>query len=111
MSLDLTKATDEQLHMIANLTESRILKISKDDLRQSEEQLFWTPELESEVTTYWKTLNKLWADKKFPPCTCADKEGGFLAKEAYNPFYFQNTPCSLEWYEQCKQKGLLNVKG
>lgn len=94
----------------ADLTEARILKISKDDLRLAEVQYMWSEELSSEVRDYWTTLNKYWAEKKLPPCTCADREGGFLAKEAYNPFYFQNSPCSIEWYEKCKKEGLLDGK-
>lgn len=90
-----------------NLTEARILKISKDDLRQVEEQLLWTPQLEKEVVGYWSTLNGYWKERKFPKCTCADFEGGFLAKEAYNPYYYNDTPCSIEWFTKCKKEGLL----
>lgn len=82
--------------------EARILKISKDDLRMTEEQLLWTPDLEKEVVGYWKTLNGYWAKQTLPKCTCADYEGGFLAKPAYNPFYYEGEPCSLEWYKKWK---------
>ena len=108
---ELPKEIQEAFALHARVSEARICKISKDDLRMSEEVLNWSEDLQNEVLNYWKTLNDYWSKKKFPPCTCAEQEGGFMAKEAYNPFYFQNTPCSLEWYEQCKQKGLLNVKG
>jgi hypothetical protein len=84
------------------VTEARILKISKDDLRMNEEVLMYTPDLEKEVFEYWSTLNGYWKNKKLPACTCADYEGGFMAKEAYNPYYFQNSPCSLEWYRKWK---------
>ena len=94
---DLTKATDEQLEMIVSLGESRVLKISKDDMRQAEQQLLWTPELADEVVTYWVALNGYWEAKIIPPCTCADHEGGFLAREAYNDFFYKGEPCSIEW--------------
>lgn len=82
---------------VNRITEARILKISKDDLRMSEQQLLWSPELEQEVQNYWIALNTYWQDKTLPKCTCADHEGGFLARKAYNPFYYNNEPCSTEW--------------
>ena len=82
------------------LNEARILKISKDDLRMSEQQLLWSPELEQEVLTYWQTINKYWKAKTLPPCTCHEHENGFMAREAYNPFFFNGQPCSQEWLEQ-----------
>lgn len=90
-----------------DLTEARILKISKDDLRMSEEQLLWTPKLEKEIYEYWSTLNGYWKSRKMPKCTCADYEGGFMAKEAYNPFYYQGEPCSIGWYEHAKKTELI----
>jgi hypothetical protein len=86
------------------LEEARIIKISKDDLRMSEEQLLWTPELEAEVTGYWKTLNKYWVERKLPPCTCADHEGGFMANEKWNPYYYNGKSCSLDWYKKHKKE-------
>lgn len=85
------------------LTEGRILKISKDDLRMEEQQLMWTPELETEVTDYWKRLNRFWKEKQIPPCTCAFYENGFLAKEAYNPYFYDGEPCSIKLYEKFKR--------
>ena len=96
---------------IMELTEARILKISKDDLRMSEQQLLWTPELEADVLAFWNELNHWWVARKIPPCTCADHENGFMAKEAYNPFFYGGNPCSLEWYELCKAEGKLTKKG
>lgn len=90
-----------------DLTEARILKISKDDLRLSEEQLMWSPQLEKEVYEYWSTLNGYWKNKKIPKCTCADYEGGFLAKEAWNGYFYKGEPCSLEWYNHCKKTELI----
>lgn len=87
----------------SDLTEARILKISKDDLRMNEEQLLWTPGLEKEVVGYWRTLNGYWKAKKLPKCTCADYEGGFMAREAYNPYFMYNEPCSLQYYEEWKE--------
>lgn len=87
---------------ISQLAEARILKISKDDLRMNEEVLMYTPDLEKEVFEYWSTLNGYWKNKKLPACTCADYEGGFMAKEAYNPYFYNGEPCSLEWYKKWK---------
>lgn len=89
---------------LGKLTEARIMKISKDDLRMSEEQLMWTPALEKEIVGYWSTLNGYWKAKTIPKCTCADREGGFMAKEKWNPFWFNGEPCSLEYYQQWKEK-------
>jgi hypothetical protein len=86
------------------IKEARILKISKDDLRMTEETLFWTPELEKEITDWWKTLNEYWKSRKLPPCTCADREGGFMAKDTYNPYYYDGEPCSVKWLELHKNK-------
>lgn len=89
------------------LDEGRILKISKDDLRMHEDQLIWSEGLEKDVVGYWKTLNGYFRKKTLPKCTCADFEGGFMAKERYNPFYYNGQPCSLEWYDLCKKEGKL----
>lgn len=107
-SEDLGESLNLALKQIPNLTEARILKISKDDLRMEEQQLLWTLELEAEVVAYWTTLNKYWVDKKIPPCTCADHEGGFMSREKFNPYYFNGEPCSIEWYKQHKETS--NVK-
>jgi len=93
---------DGTLIPTTKLTEARILKISKDDLRMSEEQLLWTPALEKEVYQYWSTLNGYWSAKTLPRCTCADYEGGFMAKEAYNPYFYKGEPCSEAWYKEWK---------
>lgn len=86
-----------------DLNEARIIKISKDDLRMSESQLLWTPQLQAAVENYWNSQNLAWDTYKatgaLPACTCADHEGGFMAKEAYNPFYWAGEPCSQVWFE------------
>jgi len=86
------------------LNEARILKISKDDLRMDENVLEWNNELESRVVTYWRELNEAWKRFKdsgsLPICTCADREGGFMAKEKWNPFFYNGEPCSAEWFEK-----------
>lgn len=92
-----------ELEGLPELTEARILKISKDDLRMSEDSLNWSEALDQEVTAYWDKLNEYWESKTIPPCTCADREGGFLAKEAYNPFFWAGEPCSLEYYKLHKE--------
>lgn len=90
------------------VSESRILKLSKDDLRMAEKQVFWGDKLESDVLNYWKELNTWWNNKLIPPCTCADHENGFMARMQYNPFWYNNQPCSIAWYEQSKKEGKLS---
>lgn len=90
-------AFDSEGRDVSELSEARILKISKDDLRMSEQQLMWSPELEKEIVGYWSTLNGYWKAKTIPKCTCADYEGGFLARQAYNPFFYEGEPCSVAW--------------
>lgn len=97
---------------IKDLTEARILSISKDDLRLHEDQLMWSEELEHEVVTYWKTLNKYWDERKMPPCTCLEHDGGFMGRRSskgkvYNDFFWEDEPCSITWYELCKKEGKL----
>lgn len=95
---------------IEKLSEARILTISKDDLRLHETQLLWSDELEKEVADYWTTLNKWWEAKKMPPCTCLEHDGGFMGRKSkkgkfYNDYFYNDTPCSLEWYALCKKEG------
>ena len=93
--------------MLEDLTEARILKIEKENLMMMEQQLMWTPDLEKDVVSYWKTLNGYWKSKKMPKCTCADYEGGFMAKEQYNGYFYEGESCSLAYYNKCKEEGLL----
>lgn len=86
----------------ADLTEARVLKISKDDLRMNENQVLWDEQLEADVMDYWVALNGFWKERKMPECTCADHEGGFLAKEKYNPFFYEGEPCSIKYYQKWK---------
>jgi len=94
----------DRLEQLNNLTEARILKIEKENLMMMEQQLLWDKELETDVTAYWTKLNKAWKSKKLPECTCADFEGGFMAKELYNPFFFNDQPCSIDWYLKWKEE-------
>lgn len=94
-----------------DLTEARILSISKDDLRMHEQQLLWTPQLEKEVYQYWATLNGYWKARKLPKCTCLDFDSGFMGKRSakgkfYNDYFYNDTPCSEEWLKLTKEKGL-----
>jgi len=98
------KFTTEELLMIASLTEGRILKIDKDALRMSEEQLMWSPQLEKEVVGYWRTLNGYWAKQTIPKCTCDKYEGGFLAKPQWNGYFYAGEPCSIKLYEKFKEE-------
>lgn len=91
------------------LTEARILLISKDDLRMKEQRVLWTADLGKDVYTYWATLNGYWSKKTIPKCTCADFDGGFMADKKYNPYYYDGEPCSLAWYEKAKKEGALNA--
>ncbi len=86
------------------LAEARILKMDKDNLRMDEDQVLWSPELELEVIDYWLKLNEWWASRKLPPCSCAEHEGGFMAKEAFNPYFYKGQPCSIELYQEWKAK-------
>jgi hypothetical protein len=100
--------TDDLWKQIRNLSEARILSISKDDLRMHEQQLLWSPQLEKEVVGYWRTLNGYWKAKKLPKCTCLDHDGGFMGKKSakgkfYNDFFYNDEPCSLEWYKKSKE--------
>jgi hypothetical protein len=99
----------EDLVDCTKVSEARILSISKDDLRMHEQQLLWSDELGAEIKSYWTTLNKYWTDKKMPPCTCLDHDGGFMGRKSakgkfYNDFFYNDEPCSLEWYKLWKEK-------
>lgn len=100
--------SDAQVEMIANLSESRVCSISKDDLRMDEKQLTWDDQLEAEVLGYWEALNKWWVSYKergeLPNCTCADHENGFLAREAYNPYFKDGEPCSLKYFKEWQKE-------
>jgi hypothetical protein len=87
---------------VENLSEARILKIEKDALMMGEQKLLWTDELKEDVVSFWRTLNGHWKAKTLPKCTCADQENGFMAKEAYNGYYYDGEPCSLEYYKKFK---------
>lgn len=93
------------------LEEGRIAKVSKDDLRMAEEQLLWDAELQRDVLNYWQQLNTAWQTYQktgtLPPCTCADHEGGFMSKELYNPYFYGNEPCSIDYFKRCVREGLL----
>lgn len=108
---ELPKEIQKAFALHARVEEARILKISKDDLRLAEEQLLWTPDLEKKVVEYWTTLNGYWREKKIPACTCDKYEvnqrtgKGFMADPKYNPYYFNNEPCSLDWLIKCKKEG------
>ncbi len=97
---DVKKLIGETDYLVPIVIESRILKISKDDLRMNEEQLLWSPDLEKEIVGYWQTLNGYWRDKVLPRCTCTDYENGFMARELYNPYYYNKEACSTEWAKE-----------
>lgn len=82
------------------VAEARILSISKDDLRMMEQQVLWSSQLEKSVVSYWRTIQGYWDKKTLPRCTCADNEGGFMAKPAYNPYFYLGEPCSEKWFNE-----------
>lgn len=90
------------VNSIGTITEARTLTLEKDTLRTKEFVLFYDEELEREVLEYWNTINTFWNDKKLPPCTCAEQEGGFMAKPQYNPYFYNGEPCSIDWYHLFK---------
>jgi hypothetical protein len=105
----LSEMSDTQLQAIVDLTEARILSISKDDLRMHEDQLLWSESLEKEVLLYWQTLNEYWKSRKLPPCTCLEIEGGFMGRRSkkgkvYNDYFYNDEPCSLEWLAKWKKE-------
>lgn len=85
---------------VGDLSEARILNISKDDLRMTEVQYMYSDKVEKEVVDYWTTLNGYWEEKKLPPCTCDKEAGGFMAKEKWNPYFYNDKPCSIEWFQK-----------
>jgi hypothetical protein len=97
--------TSEHYSLLPDLSEGRILTISKDDLRMREHQLMWSPALEKEIVDYWRTLQGYWEKKTLPACTCLNYDGGFMGKRSskgkiYNPYFYNDTPCSAEWASQ-----------
>jgi hypothetical protein len=99
---------------VQDVSEARILTISKDDLRMDEKGLEWAPDLEKDVVQYWNTLNGYWKAKKLPRCTCLEMDGGFLGKRTakgkiYNDYFYNDEPCSLEWLTRMKKEG--KIKG
>jgi hypothetical protein len=91
---------NDLLLMKERMTEGRILKISKDDLRMAEQVLPWTAALEKEVVGYWQTLNGYWQSQTLPQCTCADYENGFMAREKFNPYWYDGEPCSETYFKE-----------
>lgn len=83
-----------------DLSEGRVLILEKDTLRTKEFQVMWDKQLGIDVYNFWSTLNGYWERNDLPPCTCADYEGGFMAKEQYNDYWYNGEPCSLDWFEQ-----------
>lgn len=90
------------------LDEARIIKISKDDLRMSEQQLAWDSDIEKDVIDYWTTINEHWANKTLPRCTCGERENGFMASNKYNPYFYNGGPCSTDWLEECVNQGTVD---
>jgi hypothetical protein len=107
----LSDEDERRYKLTSNLSDARILKISKDDLRMDEQQLLWSSELEREVVQYWTTLARYLEQKKLPRCTCGDHEGGFMAREAYNDYWFDGEPCSIKWLLRCMKEKKVEATG
>lgn len=105
----LPKKVYEANRLYTRVSESRILKIEKENLMMMEQQLMWTPDLERDVVQYWRTLNGYWKNKKLPKCTCLDFEGGFMAKEAYNGYFYNEEPCSIEYFNKMKAENKIEA--
>lgn len=93
--------------------ESRILTMSKDDLRMQEKQLMWSEQLEADVKRYWEGLHAAWnrylKDRVLPPCTCLTIDGGWFGRRSkkgkvYNDYFFAEEPCSQRWFDQWMDK-------
>ena len=84
--------------LLKNLTEARILSISKDDLRLDEKQLLWTPQLEKEVYGYWATLNGYWKAMKMPKCTCLEHDGGFMGRRSSKGKVYNDYRRAIQWW-------------
>lgn len=107
------------LHMLnatvneAWVNEARILKIAKDDLpqqmpRMHEQKVRWTKALSRDIVDFWTTLDKNWRAYEvtgyLPDCTCDLHENGFLAREAFNPYWYEGEPCSGAWFEKHRKE-------
>lgn len=101
----------------SQIFEGRILNISKDDLRLSENILAYDEQVEADVLDYWQGLNKAWETyqktKILPKCTCADPEkaGGFMGRRSkkgkiFNDYFYRETPCSDEWINRAIKETL-----
>lgn len=99
LKMKLSDMSNEMLEQIANLSEARVYILEKDTLRGKEFEVHWDKELAMDVYQYWSTLNGYWNKNKLPNCTCADFEGGFMAKQAYNDYWYNGEPCSMEWFK------------
>lgn len=93
-----------QYDMLGELSEARILKIEKENLMMGEQQLLWSDQLYTDILDYWVNLNRYWKEKKIPPCTCADHDGGFMALEKWNPYFKDGEPCSIKLYQAWKKE-------
>lgn len=104
----------EWLDKYPDVAEARLLSISKDDLRLDEKQLLWNARLEKEIYEYWATLNGYWKNRTIPKCTCLEHDGGFMGRRSskgkiYNDFFYNDEPCSLEWYKRMKEEGKVDA--
>lgn len=98
---------------IEELSEARILSISKDDLRMDEKQLIWSEKLEQAILSYWNELNAAWKTYNetgaLPPCTCLEYDGGFMGRRSskgkiYNDYFWEEEPCSQRWFSKWQKE-------
>ena len=73
----------------------------------TEEPLFWNEDLEHDVKEYWEDLQEAWEEYQqsgeLPPCTCFMYENGFMGNAKYNPYYYNDSPCSIDWFNLWKE--------
>ena len=90
------------------LKEARTLNIEKDTLRMIEVAYIYSEPIEKEVKDYWDKLNKAWDNYQLsgdlPPCTCGEQENGFMARDKWNPFFYEGQPCSKAWHDKWREQ-------
>lgn len=86
--------------MGAPVDEGRMLYVSKDDLCMEEITFHLTPELEKSVLDELAMLNKHWAEKTLPPCTCAEMYDGKGIQYCNFQTEGRNACCDESLYKQ-----------
>jgi len=94
------------------LVDAMIYEFEKDNGRYRFQSIKWDNVLENDVKGFWRALNASWGAYKeygeIPDCTCHLIDNGWMAKrtklgKVYNDYFFNNEPCSLEWFARNKE--------